>query len=465
VALASILLGSFGAIRRAMTRFLVRLFGTWLAIAASAHPAVASPPLTRACQAPPLPAPTGNVVTVATEPALRAAVASIASNGTIVIQPGTYNLASGGGTLYFNRAVSNVTIRGATNRCDDVVLTGAGMTTQGNTPFGIWVGGPTGILIANLTIRDIFYHPIMLDPNAGGTHSPRIYNVRLADAGEQFIKVSQPGSGPPVPGSGVANGIVEYSVIEYSTTKDPNGPGGPGYTNGVDILAGSNWIVRNNLFRNIRAADGWGLAGPSVLAWKGTIGTIVEGNLFINCQYGIALGLDGAFHGDHAGGIVRNNFFHRTSAQSGDAGIVVNNSANTKVLHNTILLSGTYPNAIEYRFPATTGFVAQNNLSDAAVRPRDGASGTTTGNVTDAVPGWFVNAESADLHLNETARSAIDRATPSADAVADYDGEPRPAGAAPDVGADERSGAAPSAPTNLRIVNRPSGTHFAGMGC
>ena len=438
-----------------MAAFLLRVFGTLFTVVVVARPVVAAPPLTRACQAPPLPAAAGNVVTVATEPALRAAVASVASNGTIVIQPGTYDLAAGGGTLYFNRTVSNVTIRGATNRCDDVVLKGAGMTIQGNTPFGIWVGGPTGLLIANLTIRDIFYHPIMLDPNSGGTQSPRIYNVRLVDAGEQFIKVSQKGSGTPVPGSGVANGIVEYSVIEYSTTKDPNGPGGPGYTNGVDILSGSNWIVRNNLFRNIRAADGFGLAGPAVLAWRGTIGTIVEGNLFLNCQYGIALGLDGAAPADHSGGIVRNNFFHRTSAQSGDVGIVVNNSANTGVLHNTIVLSGTYANAIEYRFRGTTGFVAQNNLSDAAVRQRDGASGTTTGNVTGATPGWFANAGSGDLHLRDTATLAIDRAAPSADVAADYDGEIRPVGAASDVGADELSGtsSAPSIPTALRIIN------------
>ena len=38
-----------------------------------------------------------------------------------------------------------------------------------------------------------------------------------------------------------------------------------------------------------------------------------------------------------------------------DVAIGVWNSASTKVLNNTILLSGDYPNAIEYRFQATTG--------------------------------------------------------------------------------------------------------------
>ncbi len=418
--------------------------------------ASAAPPQTRACQAPPLPSPTGGVVTVATEPALRAAVGNVTSNTTILIQPGTYNLAAGGGTLYFNRAVSNVTIRGITDRCDDVILIGAGMATQGNTPFGIWVGGPTGMTIADLTIRDIFFHPIMLDPNAG-TQSPRVYNVHLINAGEQFVKVSQMGSGTnPAPGSGVANGIVEYSIIEYTTAKDPNGPGGPAYTNGVDVLSGLNWVIRYNVFRNIRAAPGFGLAGPAVLAWRGTINTTVESNLFLNCQYGIALGLDGAASADHAGGVVRNNVFHRSSGQSGDVGIVVNNSANAKVLHNTVVLSGTYPNAIEYRFAGTTNVTIRNNLSDAGIQQRDGASGTIAGNVTTAQANWFVSAATGDLHLAATATAAIDRAASLADVVNDYDGDARPFGSAPDVGADEMtSGSAPippSAPTKVRVV-------------
>jgi hypothetical protein len=296
----------------------------------------------------------------------------------------------------------------------------------------------------------------MLDPNAG-TQSPRVYNVHLLNAGEQFIKVSQMGGGTnPAPGSGVANGIVEYSIIEYLTTKDPNGPGGPAYTNGVDVLSGLNWVIRYNVFRNIRAAPGFGLAGPAVLAWRGTINTTVEGNLFLNCQYGIALGLDGAVPADHAEGIVRNNFFHRSTGQSGDVGIVVNNSANTKVLHNTIVLAGTYPNAIEYRFPGTTNVTIRNNLSDAGIQLRDSASGTVSGNVTTAQASWFVNASTGDLHLTTAASPALDRAVPLAEVVTDYDGEARPFGSAPDVGADEMTNSSastpPRAPVNVRVV-------------
>jgi hypothetical protein len=105
---------------------------------------------------------------------------------------------------------------------------------------------------------------------------------------------------------------------------------------------------------------------------------------------------------------VRNNFFHRSSVQSGDVGITINNSAGTKVLNNTVVLS-TYPNAIEYRFPATTGVEIRFNLADTAVQQRDGASGVASGNVTTAQPGWFVD-DRGDLHLTAAAIAAIGRA-------------------------------------------------------
>lgn len=403
--------------------------------------AAASPPLHRACNAPPLPSPSGSVVTVSTESALQAAVNSITSGTTILVQPGTYNLTS---TLWLNRNVENVAIRGSTNSCDDVLLIGRGMSnaSYGNVPHGIWIGNARNVLVANLTIRDVYYHPIQLDPNAGA-QAPRIYNVRLVDAGEQFVKSSARTSGA----SGVNNGIVEYSIMEYTTTARSN------YTNGVDVHQGASWIVRHNLFRNIRAPAGQ-LAGPAVLMWNGSRDSIIENNLFLNVQYGIALGLNGSKADDHVGGIVRNNFFHRNGSQSGDVGITINNSANTKVLHNTVIVSGTYSNGIEYRFPATTGVEIRYNLMDAEVQQRDGATGTVSNNVTHAQPSWFVNAAAGDLHLVATATAAIDKAAAHPSAPTDYDAETRPQGTAPDIGADEFSlgSQPPEAPTNVRVL-------------
>jgi hypothetical protein len=188
--------------------------------------------------------------------------------------------------------------------------------------------------------------------------------------------------------------------------------------------------------------------------WNESKDSIVDANLFLNVQYGIAFGLNPNKTNDHIGGIVRNNIIYRSSSQGGDVGITINNSAGTKVLNNTVILSGTYPNAIEYRFPSTTGVDIRYNLTDAAVQVRDGATGTVSNNVINSQPSWFVNASASDLHLTAMATAAIDKAQLHPDVKTDYDDEPRPQGLAPDVGADEFGQTAskvPAPPTNLRV--------------
>jgi hypothetical protein len=157
--------------------------------------------------------------------------------------------------------------------------------------------------------------------------------------------------------------------------------------------------------------------------------------LFLNVQRGIHYGLLGDRPGDHVGGMIRNNIFHRSASQEGDVAIGVFNSANTHVFHNTVLLNGTYSNAIEYRFAGSTGLRIENNLTDAAIRQRDGATATLLGNMTSPRPEWFVNAAQGDLHL--VAGSPPIDAAKSNVVSDDFDRQSRPSGAAADVGADE----------------------------
>lgn len=375
-----------------------------------------------ATPAPPLPPPVGAVVSVSTEPQLQAALQKLRSNTTIVLAPGTYVLTT---TLYVNGTFSKVGIRGATNNRDDVVIVGPGMTNpdEGNTPFGIWSGGNVqGLTIANLTLKGFYRHPIILNP---GTKAPHIYNVHLIDAGEQFIK-----GNPDKTGAGVSDGILEYSVIEYTTTAKNY------YTNGIDIHGGANWIIRHNLFRNIVSPPGE-LAGPAVLMWNHSRGTLTEGNTFLNCARGISYGLIERSGNDHAGGIIRNNIFYRSSTQPGDVGIHVAASPHTQVVNNTVFTSGTYPTPIEYRYAQTTDVVIANNLLDGAISLRDGATATKTANHEGAGTDLFVSAAAGDLHLAATAGAVIDAGTPVTTVTDDWDGEGRPRGAGYDIGADE----------------------------
>ena len=374
--------------------------------------------------APPLPAPTGAVVNVSTEPQLQAAMQALTSNTTIVIAPGSYVLTR---SLYLH-GLSTVGIRGATSNSDDVVLVGPGMTQSayGDVPYGIWTGdGVDGITIANLTLRDFFFHPIIFN---GGTQSPRVYNVHLINSGQQFIKVN-----PDATGAGANNGILEYSVVEYPTTAKDD------YTKGIDIQGARNWVIRHNLFRNIQAPPGR-TAGPGILAWRGTSDTIVEGNSFVNCARGVMFGADDAISPSHSGGIIRNNFFYRSASQPGDVGIILSDSPRSQVLNNTLVVSGTYGTPIELRYAGTSGGLVANNLLDGLIGLRDGASATQSHNYVAARSTMFVNAATGDLHLSASATGVIDQGMTLANVTDDWDGEQRPNGLAYDVGADERGG-------------------------
>jgi len=238
------------------------------------------------------------VVQVSTEAQLQDAMSNLSANTVILIDPGTYELTQ---TLWVNQ--DNVTIRGNSNRCDAVRLVGMGMDNPAGVdlvPHGVWTRS-NNLKVQNLAIEEVWYHPIAIDARA---QAPQIYNVLMLNAGEQFVKVSSPGA----EGSGSDNGRVEYSVMKYTngTPRVDHGPG-IGYTQGVDIHRGANWLISNNRFENFHTPDDSDyLWNPVVHAWNFASDTIVENNVFIDVDRAISLGLSNRAN-DHSGGIVRNN--------------------------------------------------------------------------------------------------------------------------------------------------------------
>lgn len=395
----------------------------------------------------PLPPPSGATVTVSTVSQLSSAVQNIQNGQTILVSPGTYNIASVGDALYVRQGASNWSIRGSTGNRADVILQGNGM--NGTVAFGFWIGSATRGTIADLTIRNVRDHGIIANY---GAQSMLFHNLRVVDTGDQFLK-----SNPQSAGVGNDNGVVEYSVFEY-TTNEANAGSSPGYTNGVDVHGGDGWTVQYNLFRNILHAPGAGLAGPAVLMWNGSSNTTVKGNVFVNCARAISLGLiDQSGFNDHANGLVANNFIFRDAALSSetDVPVFVADSPGTKIIHNTVLDLGSYPNAVEYRFASTTGLAIKNNLFNHGIAARDGASGQATNNLLSATAALFVSPAAGDLHLKASASQAIDKISPAVEVPADIDEETRPQGGNGDYGADELSVGAPDTlppgvPTNLR---------------
>jgi hypothetical protein len=378
---------------------------------------------------------TGQVVKVRTEAELQQAVRNLRSNTTVLIYPGTYELTN---TLFIGNGVKNVVIRGVPADCHQVILKGKGMRQQdfGNVPHGIMVNDATDVVIAHLAVGDVWYHPITLQGQAG-CKRVRIFNVRLFDAGEQFLKVN-----PNKKGSGADDCVVEYCVFEFTDTARH------AYTQGMSVHGVANWTVRNNLFRNIRGPKEEPDVGGCIDIWSGSKNTTVEGNVIVNCRMGIRFGIINkkkaeGIH-DHEGGVIRNNVVWRQpgAVLSPDAGIVVSDSPNTKVLHNTVILNGTYSGgAIEYRW--SNGVLLANNLTDTMIWKREQASGREENNEVSTDRTIFVNAAVGDLHLAPKAETILTKVPRLADCPLDLDGQRR--GPKSDVGASEFS-------------NRPEGT-------
>jgi len=390
------------------------------------HPAVAGEGAAPAAfgmpRAPALPPPAGRIVHVSAVDQLEDAVARLRSDTTVLVAPGTYRLR----TELVIRGVHGVAIRGASGRPDDVVIRGSGMSTAG-VNINLHVQDSRDVLIADVSLGDAFYHLLQLQGETG-TDRIRVYNVRFFDSGQQFIKASVDFSQR----DGVDDAIVEYSVFEYSD----RGPQG-GYTAGIDILRGANWVIRQNLFRNIAAPRG---APAAVLTWHGSRNITTDRNTFVNCARAVVYGLQPQPEYGHSNeaGVISNNMITFSRPSGADAAISAWDSPGTRIVHNTVVLNGGFPHAIEYRFPGSTNVEIANNLTDSDIAGRDGARATLGGNV-HATPELFVSVQAGDLHLKQTAAAALARGVRSTNAGADWDGDPRPFEHA-DVGADQVNG-------------------------
>jgi hypothetical protein len=349
----------------------------------------------------------------------------------LLIQPGVYSMQD-----FVHVASPGVSLRGATGDRDDVILDFGGMA---GGHFGILVDADD-VTIADLTIRNAQDHGVSIQ----GRDRPVLYNLHIQDIGDQLVKVNPAGDGSE-------DGLLACSRLEY-TTAAPNE-----YTNGISAHNAHRWVVRDNQWLRIRTPGNSPV--PAILFWSGSSDTVVERNLLVDCAQGISFGNASHGPGDHFGGVVRNNVIYASLPH--DVVIEMVHAEGWLVAHNTALLLDPGPGqtwGMEARFADSQGIFAYN-LSNMDVLPgRDGAQGVELGNVTSATAAWFVDAASADLHLLPAATGALDQAASLPEVPLDYDGDVRPIGPAPDVGADEYSSPAPLAPTGLRVTRAVTAT-------
>ena len=265
--------------------------------------------LDSACPA--LAPPSGTIVTVSSEASIRDSVYNAATNTTIVIEPGVYEMQD-----YIHVANQGLTLRGETGRQEDVVLDFGGMVSG---HFGILVDADD-ITIADLTIRNARYHGVSIQ----GSDRPTLYNLHIVDVGDQLVKVN------PL-GNGSEDGLLACSRLEYTTSAPDS------YTNGISAHRAHRWVVRDNGWYRIRgSADD---TGPTILFWSESSDTVVERNRLVDCYRGIAFGNPSHPGIDHTGGIVRNNFVY--SHLPNDVAIEMTRYQGWLVAHDTVCLQGS----------------------------------------------------------------------------------------------------------------------------
>ena len=360
----------------------------------------------------------GTVETVSSVTAIRTAINNANNGGgnrTILIEDGTYEIASTTSFPYIT--ASNVVFRSVSGNRDGVILTGGGMVPSSSTENGFLIAG-NNVTIADLTIRDVGNHGIQVSG-----HNLYVHNVRIQNTYEQMIKGS-------TSATSIDDAIIQCSLFEYTAGVGPNW-----YIGGLDIHKGKNWMVKDNVFKDISSPSG-SIAEHAIHFWDNSLDNTVERNLIFNCDRGIGFGLaDNGNQND--GGIIRNNMIYNDGVGLfNDVGIGLESSPNSKVYNNTIFVE--YQNAIEYRFATTTNADIINNLSNRPITSRNGGSANVQTNVTNATENWFADISIGDLHLASNEGSVVDQGTQLTDYVSDdMDQTNRPLGLGYDIGAHE----------------------------
>lgn len=366
---------------------------------------------------------------VATVSQLNSAVAA-ANAGTksleILVQDGTYTL-----NQSLALRAQGITVRSQSGNRDAVVLQGTSMTSGITHIFQVYGHDVT---IADMTLRLVWNHAVQIHGEGPASADRTVLrNLVIQDTGQQMVKVSYTQGTLP----SADDGRVEGCLFEYSA-----GIGPQYYIGGIDAHQAKNWIVRGNTFRGIRSPDS-NVAEHAIHFWSDSENTLVERNLIINCDRGIGFGLGNR---GHIGGIIRNNMIYHADlgADKGDVGIELESADGAQVYNNTVYQEHTYPAAISVRWAASNVYLANNLLhttgSGQVIWKRDGPTVTQEGNVVGAQAAWFVDVATGDLRLASAVAQVVDQGVAVPGLSDDFDGQARPVGSAPDIGADEYGG-------------------------
>lgn len=283
----------------------------------------------------------------------------------IVLANGHYNIKQ---RLSFSGSHINLTsLSGDPNL---VVLSGQGMKKIPSAEILIDVSG-SHISLSGFTLQQSANHLIQVRAEKNADNFS-LSNCVLRDSYEQLLKVSS----SPSSKTFADNGSIKNCVFEYTA-----GVGPQYYIGGIDAHSSRNWTIVGNTFKNI-ASPSQHVAEHAIHFWRKSANITVLNNTIENCDRGIGFGLGDDIKNQTVGGLIANNsiFNTNTSHQFSDVGIILEASPNIDIINNKIIIDGTYPNAIEYRFAATKNVAIKDNVTNKSIVSRDGGQAELSGN-------------------------------------------------------------------------------------
>lgn len=387
-------------------------------------PAVA-PTLLRS--APRLAPPNGPVLRVQTVDELYRAAEAIPPGGTILLADGHYVL-----TRRLDIHTDNVTLRSESGQRDRTILDG-GPNALGEL---LAIHHCSGVTIADLTVQNVRWNGIKLDTDSG-VHRVTIHNCVIHNVWQRGVK----GVRVPRTIARPSECRVQYCLFYNDRPKtyadDPadtpdNFRGN--YIGGIDVMFPQGWVISDNVFYGIQGRTRAGRG--AVFLWHEAENCVVERNVIIDCDVGIAIGNsfkpeDVSIHAMKV--IVRNNFIVRCP----ESGIVADYTRDCLIAHNTIFDPENRLGRLIRLVHENSGLIVANNLLIGPDIRNESPSEVRllTNVVFPRDPGAFVDAAKGDLHLARRLEAVVNRGTPLSEVPQDFDGQIRDE--KPDVGGDE----------------------------
>ena len=375
----------------------------------------------------PLPPPKGQVIHVATVTELLAAVDRVEPRGAILLADGDYKLPR---TIVL-KGKKNIAIRSVGGDPAKVSLRGEGWDSDAKGDDILHIAHSEGVTIADLTFTDCRSYGIKVEAE-NAPKDIQIYNCRFRDIGVRAIK----GSAGKDPNVRAVKGSVRYCQFENTKVPPAEWLYGGDYIAAIDMMALEDWVFSDNVFRNIKGRNGGGRA--AIFIWVRSRQVVVERNLIVNCDRGVAFGNPGQSTADLAGerpvyvadGMIRNNFI----AGGPDCGIELWHADRVKVYHNTIWRPERNWNRGIRVGTGTAGTEIVNNLVHGEIR-LEGGQAELRNNLAGRLEGYFIDATSGNLALTIAAAGAIGKGMLLPEVTEDIRGRRR--GGRPDLGAWE----------------------------